>query len=246
MGHHKNLTWRQLINHQGGFILESGYHWRTGEPLLIATDVYFKTKPPSWVKWTKDPFFDNYAHATPGKYTQYSSGGYWRLGQALTAAWNKDLKQVLDDELFRHMDLPADRWDWTPGKVLHDTHDFYPGFPGYGDYVDPPYTINGHVVRGGPGWIVMSSEDLARFGLLIATRGMWKGRRLVPAEWLEGHGGMDVNVVAGDSQTFVSVAKIRTKNFPFAKQGEDVAHWRCPKELINGPVRVKQPPRVQK
>ena len=25
-GHHARLTWRQLINHQGGFVLESGYH----------------------------------------------------------------------------------------------------------------------------------------------------------------------------------------------------------------------------
>ena len=26
-GYHARLTWRQLINHQGGFVLESGYHW---------------------------------------------------------------------------------------------------------------------------------------------------------------------------------------------------------------------------
>ena len=59
----------------------------------------------------------------------------------------KDLKQVLQEELFSHLGIPADRWDWLAGQVVHDTRDFYPAFPGYGEYVDPPYEINGHVVR---------------------------------------------------------------------------------------------------
>lgn len=57
--------------------------------------------------------------------THYSSGGYWRLGQALTALWDKDLKQVLQDELFSHLGIPPERWDWLPGKVVHDNRDFY-------------------------------------------------------------------------------------------------------------------------
>ena len=235
-GHHAKLTWRQLLNHQGGFILESGYHWRTGEGMGISPGVVFRVEPPKWVKWTKDPLFDNYAHTDPGRVTQYSSGGYWRLGQALTAAWNKDLKQVLDEELFSRMDIPADRWDWMPGKVVHDTKDFYPAYPGYGDYVDPPYEINGHVVRGAPGWVVMSSQDLARFGLLIATGGVWKGKRLIGPEWVRGHAGLDVHVVAGDRETFVSIAKICTKDFPFGKDVSTEGTFAFPKDLIVGPV----------
>ena len=139
-GHHAHLTWRQLINHQGGFVLESGYHWRTGTE--------FHSVIPPWATTTKDPLYDNYAHGEPGRVTHYSSGGYWRLGQALTALWDQDLKQVVQDELFSHLGIPADRWDWLPGQAVHDTRDFYPAFPGYGEYVDPPYEINGHVVRG--------------------------------------------------------------------------------------------------
>lgn len=75
----------------------------------------------------------------PGATTRYSSGGYWRLAQALTALWGGDLKDVLDERLFRHLGIPADRWEWTPGKEVHDTRDFYPAFPNYGEYVDPPY-----------------------------------------------------------------------------------------------------------
>ena len=46
-----------------------------------------------------DPDYDNYAHAAPGSVSRYSSGGYWRLSQALTAIWKKDLKQVLDERI---------------------------------------------------------------------------------------------------------------------------------------------------
>ena len=172
--------------------------------------------------------------------TRYSSGGYWRLGQALTALWNRDLKQVLDERLFGPLGIPADRWDWTPGKVFHDTRDFYPEIPGYGEYVDPPYEIAGHVVRGAPGWIVMSSEDLARFGLLIATGGVWKGKRLVGAEWLRGHAGLDIHVVAGDPETMVSIAKINTKDFQFGADVSTQGRFSFLHTPVAAPVAVRE------
>jgi CubicO group peptidase (beta-lactamase class C family) len=229
-GLHRSLTWRQLVNHQGGFVVESGYHWRKGTP--------FQGRLPEGVKWTGDPSFDNFAQVRPSSLRRYSSAGYWRMGQALTALWDEDLKKVLDERLFRHLGIPADRWDWTPGQTVHDTKDWYPDFPGYGDYVDPPYKVKGHVVRGGPGWVVMSSEDLARFGLLIATRGVWKGKRLIGLEWLQGHAGLDIHVVAGDPDTLVSIAKVNAKGFPFGQEVGGAGKFSFPKDLIVGPVRV--------
>lgn len=226
-GHHAKLTWAQLLNHQGGFVLESGWHWRQGSA--------FNAALPQWAKHTGDPSFDNYAHTEPGKLTYYSSGGYWRLGQALTAVWKKDLKKVLDEELFGKIGIRADRWEWTAGKSVHDTKDFYPELPGYGEYVDPPYEIGGQTVRGAPGWVVMSPEDLARFGLLVATRGVWKGERLIGPEWLRGHAGLDIHVVAGDPETYVSIGKINTKNFPFGTEVGTGGNFSFPKELITGP-----------
>jgi CubicO group peptidase (beta-lactamase class C family) len=228
-GLHRQLTWRHLVEHQGGFVLESGHSWRT--------KTLFHAAIPAGVKWTGDPLFDNYAHTPPGSVTRYASGGYWRLGQALTALWDRDLKEVLDERLFRHMGIPADRWDWTTGKTVHDVKDFWPDLPGYGQYIDPPYEINGHVVRGGPGWMVISSQDLARFGLLIASRGVWKGKRLIGPEWLGGHAGLDVHVVAGDPDSMVSIAKINTKGFPFGREVGVQGRFRFPKDLIVGPVR---------
>jgi len=224
-GHHKTLTWRQMLEHRSGFVLESGYHWRT--------KTVFHAKIPSGVRWTGDPLYDNYAHNRPGSVRRYSSGAYWRLGQALTFLWDADLKQVIDDRVLRHMGIPADRWDWLPGKVVHDTKDFYPDIPGYGEYVGPPYEIKGHVVRGGPGWVVMSSLDLARFGQLIATKGIWKGKRLVGAKFLPNlQYGVGIHAFAGDPNNMVSYAKMNTKGFPFG----GVGGFSFPKDLIAGPV----------
>ncbi len=230
-GLHRQLTWRQLLDHQGGFVLESGFHWRnrTGFHAVI----------PPGVTWTGDPSFDNFAHTPPGGTTRYSSAGYWRLSQALTVLWKRDLKEVLDERLFRHLGIPADRWEWLPGKEVHDTRDFYPDFPGYGEYVDPPYEIDGCVIRGGPGWMRISAEDLARFGLLIATGGVWNGKRLIGPEWLRGHAGLDIHVVAGDPETMVAIAKINTKNFPFGTEVGTQGKFAFPKELITGPVATR-------
>ena len=137
--------------------------------------------------------------------------------------------------MFSHLGIPADRWDWLPGQTVHDTRDFYPAFPGYGEYVDPPYEINGHVVRGA-GWFVISSEDLARFGLLVATGGRWKDKQLVASEWLQGHAGLDIHVVAGDPRTMVSIAKTNTSGFPFGGDVSTSGNFAFPAHLITGPV----------
>jgi hypothetical protein len=136
------------------------------------------------------------------------------------------------------MGIPAERWQWLSGKEVHDTNDFYPEIPNYGEYIGPPYEINGHIVRGGPGWVIMSAEDLARFGLLISTRGIWKGKRLVSPYFLPNlQYGVGIHAFAGDPETMVSYAKINTKGFPFGGKG-----FHFPKELIAGPVTGPQVP----
>ena len=69
---------------------------------------------PEWANWSGDPFYDNYSHIEPGAIGRYSSGGMWRLAQPLTALWNRDLKEVLDEKLFSKIMIPSDRWDWLP------------------------------------------------------------------------------------------------------------------------------------
>ena len=147
----------------------------------------------------------------------YSSGGYWRLAQALTALWKKDLKVVMDERLFSKMEIPADRWDWTPGQKVREDAGWYPSMPGYGLFLDPPYEMDGNVVRGGPGWVVMSAKDLARVGLLVATRGVWKGERLIGGtSFLRGHGGGNASHMTGvGGDLMVSWGKVTTSGINF-------------------------------
>ncbi len=158
----------------------------------------------------------------------YSSGGVWRLSQALAALWQRDIKRVLDDELFRHIGIGPDAWDWIPGKTVHDNRDFYPHMPGYGDFIDPPYEIDGHVVRGGGGWVIMGAADLARFGHLVATQGCWKGEQLIDPRWIRGHTGGNASEVNGESKHYTAIGRVTTQGlgFPFAD------------DLFVGPVSV--------
>ncbi len=219
---HRLITWRHLVDHAAGFGIENAHHWRQG--VLPDED---------WIRaqWTGDPLFDMYALRPPGT-RYYSSAGYVRLGQALTALWDMDLKEVLDRELFGKMGLPAQRWRWLSLAEAHAAKDMYPATPGYAEYVDPPYEINGHVVRGAPGWVCMSALDLARFGLLVATGGVWRGERLLGAEWLISKSGGNHSTVVGDRISFVAGARVATEDLPSFLWVPDFVEYRFPQELI--------------
>jgi len=182
---HSSVTFTALARHEAGFPVTNGYEWRHREGV------------PDWAVWTGKPSLDNYSHApSPGNH--YSSGGYWRLSQALTVVFGRSLKAVLDEEVMTPIGIEPDAWDWLPGRHVREARDFYPGAPGYGAFIDPPYEIDGMPVVGGGGWVVMSALDLARVGLLVATRGVWDDRRLLrDHELLAGHGGGNNSLMEG-------------------------------------------------
>ena len=197
-GHHARLTFNHLDFMRGGFPISNGNYWKCG-------------KHPAWAKWTGDPTRDNYAHRAPGQ-THYSSGGMWRLNQAMTAILGKELKSFLDQELFRHIGIKAENWKWFTGRQVYENKDFYPAMPGYGLMCDPPYEINGKRVYGGGGWVVMTPRDLGRLGLLVSTRGIWKGKRLISdTKLLAGHAGFNSKISLMDGKggdTMISIGKV--------------------------------------
>lgn len=240
-GHHRKLTWRHLIGrkdetlHWGGFPFEMGIRWsekRTGYEEHNATPGV-----PGWADWTGDPFFDCYSHTEPGTQGLYSSGGFWRLGQALTHVWNRDLKLVLQERLFDRIGISADRWDWLPGEAVKEQKWFYPTIPDAYTWLDPPYEIGGHVVRSGPGWVVISASDLARFGHLIATRGVWNGEQIIDPDWLRGHGGGNRSGVSGESKHFTALGVVTAVGLPehiHSTASESI----LPEEMFVGPPRT--------
>jgi CubicO group peptidase (beta-lactamase class C family) len=220
--------------------MELGIRWRERRTGLEDADAV--PGVPEWATWTGDPYFDLYSHAEPGTVALYSSAGYWRLAQALTAVWRRDLREVLDERLFGRIGVPPERWDWLLGGDVKDRKDFYPRIPDAYTYLDPPYEIGGHPVRSGPGWVVISASDLARFGHLVATRGVWEGERLVDPAWLRGHGGGNQSGVNGESEHLTAVAAVATEMGPMSAEGLQFPHW-CslattsflPEELFVGP-----------
>lgn len=219
---HREITWRHLAEHEAGFALENACAWRNGS-----------IPEESWIRdgWSGDPLFDMYALRPPGT-RFYSSGNYVRLGHALTALWGMDLKELLDRELFGKMGVPPDTWEWLSLRDVCQDRDLYPEAPGYGEYADPPFTIGGVVVRGGPGWVCMSADALARFGLLIATGGIWKDERLLGAEWLRSKSGGNWSAVVGDPATLVAGARVATEGLPSFLWAPDFVPYRFPQDLI--------------
>ena len=246
-GHHSRLTWRHLIGkaddtsmHYGGFPVTNGFFWRKrayahsrrGFVNGVFTDRPDATDDPGepvpeWAKWTGDPLYDNYAHVEPGTQGIYASGGIWRLSQSLTVLWGKDIKDVLDEQLFGRIGIHPERWDWVPGRVVFENENYYPSMPGYGGFIDPPYEIDGHVVRGGGGWAVMSASDLARYGLLVACGGVWEGERLLDAQWVHSHGGGNGSRLEGDTETYLAMGMVTTEGLPSLSSFA---------ALVNGPV----------
>lgn len=223
---HCDITWRHLVEHEAGFAVESGYHWRRG---LLPDE--------PWIRkgWTGNPLYDMWSLRRPGR-RFYSSAGYVRLGQALTALWGLDLKDILDREILAKIGVPPERWRWLSLAEVYADYDLYPGAPGYAHYADPPHEIRGIVVRGGPGWVCMAAEDLARFGLLVATGGIWKGERILGPEWLVSKSGGNWSTVVGDRVSFVAGARVGTESLPPFLWVPDFEEYHFPEELLDPSV----------
>lgn len=235
-GWHQGLTWKHILGpkekseHYGGFPLELGIRWRDKQTGMEDP----VDGVPKWATWTGDPFYDLYSHVEPGTVGHYSSAGFWRLSQALTAVWDADLKQVMDEKIFGAIGIEPESWEWLPGGYVKDQKYFYPNLPDSYTYLDPPYEINGHPVRSGPGWVIMSASNLARYGHLNATAGVWKGERLIDPQWLRGHSGGNKSGQSGEGENFTAMGVVTTQGLDYRHSIETRSF--IPGEIIEGPV----------
>lgn len=240
-GHHTSLTWRHLIGfrwggvHYGGFPIELGCRWAQRQTGLEDRDVVEGV--PEWSNWTGDPEYDLYSHAEPGSAGLYSSAGFWRLGQALTVLWNRDLKDIIDERLFSKIGISDNEWDWYTGDKVREAKYLYPEIPDSYTYLDPPFAINGIPVRSGPGWIIISALNLARFGHLLATRGNWEGQQIIDPLWLRGHGGGNKSGVSGENTFYTAIGMVTTEgiDYKFSTARDSF----IPGNLFLGPVAIK-------
>jgi CubicO group peptidase (beta-lactamase class C family) len=107
----------------------------------------------------------------PGTYYEYNDVRINRLALSLARVFGKSLPQVLKENIMDKIGASSG-WTWR----------------GYGSKSTveingkPVESVSGGTRWGGGLWI--SSEDLARFALLMLNRGNWKGKQLVAVDWV--------------------------------------------------------------
>lgn len=154
--HNSKITWQHLLQQNSDW---SGELWGGKD---------WADRPP------RKGGLDDWKFRTlnePGTVMEYNDVRVNVLAYALTHVWRKPLPQVLKEMIMDKIGAST-TWRW------------------YG-YDDAWTVIDGvkmkSVTGGGHsgGGIFISTEDMARFGLLFLNEGVWNGKRLLSKEWIE-------------------------------------------------------------
>jgi CubicO group peptidase (beta-lactamase class C family) len=107
-------------------------------------------------KWSPDRYvFSRPISASPGSRWNYNSGGVTVLADILTRTTRLSLKELVRKALFDPLGIRD--WEWTA------------------DLRGRPMAFNG---------LRMRPRDMAKLGRLVLDHGRWRGRQIVPAEWI--------------------------------------------------------------
>lgn len=109
--------------------------------------------------------------SAPGDFWEYNDVRVNVLSLALMHVFRRPLPEVLQDRIMDPIGA-SDTWEWHGyrNSILHiDGRDMA--------------SVPGGTHWGGGLWI--NSYDHARFGLLIARGGVWNGKQLLPATWVD-------------------------------------------------------------
>src|SRR5712691_9437563 len=156
----RDITWRHLLQQTSEW---QGALWGKPDTIDHNRDVG-KSELGHSDKGTARPL------RAPGTLWEYNDVRVNRLSLSLLQVFREPLADVLRREIMDPIGASSD-WQWQP-------------------YRDSFVEIDGRGVPSVPGgshWgggLWMSSRDHARFGVLIAQAGRWKGHQLVPAEWI--------------------------------------------------------------
>ncbi|WP_343606003.1 serine hydrolase [Fluviicola sp.] len=87
---------------------------------------------------------------------EYFTAGVVLLGDVLQQSVPKGLKSYADQNLFKPLGITKYQWQYTPQKVVNTA-----------------------------GGLKLRSLDLAKYGQLYQNKGLWNGKQLLPADWVE-------------------------------------------------------------
>ena len=107
------------------------------------------------VVWTKQ-FFQKPAPHTPGTVFRYNTAATYMQSALVQKVTGEKIVDYLQPRLFDPLGIDPPKWDESPQGI---------SIGGYGLY--------------------LKTEDIAKFGQLFLQKGKWKGKQLVPSEWVE-------------------------------------------------------------
>ncbi|MBK5926998.1 serine hydrolase domain-containing protein [Rhodobaculum claviforme] len=157
--HNARITWRHLLHQTSEW---EGTLW--GKPDSVDRNRQIGPGAVNTAKGSARTL------AAPGTHWEYNDVRVNRLSLSLMQVFRAPLPEVLEDAIMR----PIGASDW----VWHGYH-------------TSRVVIDGREmesVSGGSHWgggFQIPTETLARFGLLIARKGRWGARQLVPADWID-------------------------------------------------------------
>jgi hypothetical protein len=125
---------------------------------------------------------------TPGTHFLYNSGATYLLSAIVQKASGQCVKDYLANRLFEPLGIQNVTWDVCPRGIN----------------------------TGGWG-LSLTTEEIARFGLFYAQKGVWNGKRLLPSEWIE----------VATSACVSNGTEERAKEPLDWRQGYGYQFWRC-------------------
>jgi CubicO group peptidase (beta-lactamase class C family) len=97
--------------------------------------------------------------ADPGTVGRYCSGGFFTVGRIIERAAGKPLTEFADEALLAPLGVRRQDWKWNFILDRSQRDEF--------------------------GQIYLRPRDLLKVGVLIQQRGIWQGRRILSASWIE-------------------------------------------------------------
>ncbi|WP_105616427.1 serine hydrolase domain-containing protein [Vallitalea okinawensis] len=92
----------------------------------------------------------------PGTHFTYNNSSTYMLSRVIEAATGLNLLDYIDKKIFLPLNISKPQWDTCPLGVPQ-------GFSG----------------------LYLTAEQLSRFGQLLLDKGVWKGKQLIPTDYIE-------------------------------------------------------------
>lgn len=127
----------------------------------------------------------------PGTHFVYNTTGTYMVSAMVQKAVGETIRDYLVPRLFEPLHIETPYWEQSPQGIN----------------------------KGGTG-LFLKTEDIAKFGQLYLQRGMWNGKQILPAEWI-------------DNATSKHVSNGDNPNSDWA-QGYGFQFWRCRHNVYRG------------